>query len=141
MPATIISAMGGPISPSTAASEPSTPAQRHPYITAKFKILPPGSTWHSASCSLNSSGVSQRRSWTMTRRDQASTPPKPQTAILAKARNSSDAPGTCPGECDAALEAGDGSGSVMVQSDQARSDGGRAGTDAGFPIPGGTPVV
>src|SRR5262245_61421331 len=117
MPAMIISTIGGPISPSSAASAPGRPAQREPYMTEKFRMLPPGSTWHSASCSLNSSGVSQPRSWTMMRRDHASTPPKPHTAILAKARKSSAAVGM--GRTAASAGAADGgaaaSGSGMVQ--------------------------
>src|SRR5262249_31430886 len=119
MPATIISTIGGPINPSSAANAPGRPAQREPYMIEKLRMLPPGSTWHSASCSLNSSGVSQPRSCTMMRRDQASTPPKPQTAILAKARKSSPAPGMCraTASAGAAEDGAEASGWVMVQMD------------------------
>src|SRR3981081_3814063 len=94
MPARIIRMTGGPKRPNKAASEPGSPAAREPNMTEKFTMLGPGRTWHSASCSLNSSALIQPRSWTITRRDQASTPPKPQTAIFAKPRNSSRGVGT-----------------------------------------------
>src|SRR5712691_8336911 len=79
---------GGPIIPNRAASAPSRPAEREPNMTEKFTMFGPGSTWHRAISSSNASGASQRLSSTITRRDQASTPPKPQSAILAKARES-----------------------------------------------------
>src|SRR5882762_3786904 len=71
MPATIIRMTGGPSRPNRAASEPASPAAREPNMTEKFTMLGPGKTWHSASSSLNSSGLIQPRSWTITRRDQA----------------------------------------------------------------------
>src|SRR5262249_49182877 len=62
--------------------------QRQPYMIAKLTMLPPGSTWQSANCSLNSCAPSQPRLCTMTQRAQASTPPNPSPAIVAKATNS-----------------------------------------------------
>src|SRR6266850_1476765 len=88
MPATIMRIIGGPSRPDRAASAPGTPAEREPNMTEKFTMFGPGRTWHRARSSLNASGASQRRSSTITRRDHASTPPKPQNAILAKARKS-----------------------------------------------------
>ena len=52
-------------------------------------MLPPGRKAHSAKASLNCSAVNQRRRSTMIRRAQASTPPKPDNEIAAKAKNSS----------------------------------------------------
>jgi hypothetical protein len=52
-------------------------------------MLPPGRKAHSAKASLNCSAVNQRRRSTMTRRAHANTPPKPDSEIAAKAKNSS----------------------------------------------------
>jgi hypothetical protein len=62
---------------------------REPKITAKLTMLPPGRKAHSAKALLNSSAVNQRRRSTMMRRAQAKTPPKPDSEIAAKAKNSS----------------------------------------------------
>ena len=82
----MIRTTGGPSSPATAARAPNGP---RPKITAKFTMLPPGRKAHSAKASLNCSAVNQRRRSTMIRRAQASTPPKPDNEIAAKAKNSS----------------------------------------------------
>src|SRR5215831_5368396 len=84
----MIRIIGGPSSPASAASAPSGPRMRAPKITAKLTMLPPGRKAHSAKASLNCSAVNQRRRSTMIRRAQASTPPKPDSEIAAKAKNS-----------------------------------------------------
>jgi hypothetical protein len=88
-PTMMIKIIGGPSSPATAAKAPSGPRMRAPNITAKLTMLPPGRKAHSAKASLNCSAVNQRRRSTMIRRVQASTPPKPHSEIVAKARNNS----------------------------------------------------
>src|SRR6516164_3991987 len=82
----MIRTTGGPSSPATAARASNGP---RPKIAAKFTMLPPGRKAHSAKASLNCSAVNQRRRSTMIRRAQASTPPKPDNEIAAKAKNSS----------------------------------------------------
>src|SRR6516225_9986565 len=84
----MISSIGGPSRPAMATSAPSTPRKREPKMTEKLRMLPPGSIEQSAEGWLNCSGVSQRRSSTITRCDHASTPPKPHSAMVAKATNS-----------------------------------------------------
>jgi hypothetical protein len=62
---------------------------RAPKIMQKLTMLPPGRKAHSAKASLNCSAVNQPRRSTMMRRAQAKTPPKPDSEIAAKAKNSS----------------------------------------------------
>src|SRR5882724_578278 len=81
--------MGGPIRPANAASPPANPPKRDPNTKERLTMLGPGRMWQSANVSLNSSAVIQRCWSTMLRRAQPSTPPKPASDILAKARNSS----------------------------------------------------
>ena len=89
--------MGGPIRPAKAAHPPAKPPKREPNTKERLTILGPGRIWQSAKVSLNSSAVIQRCWSTMLRRAQASTPPKPASDILAKARNSSIRPGRVAG--------------------------------------------
>src|SRR5262245_1440696 len=85
----MIRIIGGPSRPASAASAPSGPRMRAPKMTAKLTMLPPGRKAHSAKASLNCSALNQRRRSTMIRRAQASTPPKPDNEIAAKAKISS----------------------------------------------------
>src|SRR5690349_21578529 len=85
----MIRIIGGPRSPASAASAPSGPRMRAPKIIQKLTMLPPGRKAHSAKASLNCSAVSHPRRSTMIRRAQAKTPPKPDSEIAAKAKNSS----------------------------------------------------
>src|ERR1700733_14721506 len=97
---------GGPIRPAIATSAPVGPRKRDPKITEKLRMLPPGRMAHSAYASLNCSGVSHLRSSTIMRRDQASTPPKPDSEMVAKAMNSSASVGRT--GCGAGAGAGGG---------------------------------
>src|SRR5512146_2502700 len=81
---------GGPSNPPSATTAPATPPKREPNTTEKLITLGPGRNWESAKVSLNSSVVIQRFCSTRARRAQGSTPPKPDTDISAKAKNSSD---------------------------------------------------
>src|SRR5436190_4073302 len=81
--------MGGPIRPAKAAHPPAKPPKREPNTKDRLTMLGPGRTWQSANVSLNSSAVIQRCWSTILRRAHPSTPPKPDSDIFAKARNSS----------------------------------------------------
>src|SRR5215831_10678193 len=84
---------GGPSKPASATAAPAGPPKREPNTTEKLITFGPGRNCERAKVSLNSSVVIQRFCSTRTRRAQGSTPPKPETDIATKARNSSDSEG------------------------------------------------
>ena len=86
-------ASGGPSRPASATAAPATPPKRDPNTTEKLITLGPGRNCERAKVSLNSSVVIQRFCSTMARRAQGNTPPKPETDMSAKARNSSESEG------------------------------------------------
>src|SRR5664279_6643165 len=115
---------GGPTSPAKAAMLPGTPRKRDPNTTLRLTMFGPGRKWHSAKVSLNSSAVIHRCWSTMPRRAKASTPPKPDSDILANAANSANRPGGAGiGRSGTAMAAGGESGGMDQDLERAPRQG------------------
>src|SRR5229473_6001508 len=115
---------GGLTSPAKAAMLPGTPRKRDPNTTLRLTIFGPGRKWQSAKVSLNSSAVIHRCCSTMPRRAKTSTPPKPDSDILANAENSASRPGGADvASSGAAMAAGGESGGMGQDVERAPRQG------------------